>query len=130
MGVLRYTQDGSTGASDGEEISDQWRSESDEASGEAAPHTHTHTHTHSGAHQCEWGQTGQFGRQKEPSIIGSTSSDRPEPTERRTAHPQMVDVDASQSEGFRRTKSRQYNKDPHVADYESAEEVMALFLNG
>lgn len=73
-------------------------------------------HTHSGAHQCEWGQTGQFGRQKEPSIIGSTSSDRPEPTERWTAHPQMVDVDASQSEGFRRTKSRQYNKDPHVAD--------------
>lgn len=43
MGVLRYTQDGSTGASDGEEISDQWRAESDEASGEAAPHTHTHT---------------------------------------------------------------------------------------
>lgn len=38
-GVLRYTQGGSTGASDGEGISDQWRAESDESSGEATPHT-------------------------------------------------------------------------------------------
>lgn len=42
-GVQRYTQDGSTGASDGESrFSDQWGAVSD-GSGEAATHTHTHT---------------------------------------------------------------------------------------
>lgn len=61
------------------------------------------------------------------------SSDQPvereRERERRAAPPRMVDVDASRPEGCGRAKSNHYNKDPRVADYESAEEVMELFLN-
>lgn len=65
------------------------------------------------------------------------SSDKPvereRERERRAASTRMVDVDAPGAEIFGGTtpskSSVPYNPDPRVADYESAEEVMELFLN-
>ena len=136
-GVERYTQDGSTGVSDGDGFFDQWRAESDAESGEAAS-THTHTHTHTTARpQCELERTGRSGQQNGHSLIGSISSDgtveRERERERRAAPPRMVDVDAPGAEIFGGTTPSKspvpYNPDPRVADDESAEEVMELFLN-
>ena len=152
----RYTQDGSTGASDGDEFSDQWGAESDGGNGEAVPHTHTHTHTQRTGSGERGKPTGKRnGQQNFDSSFGS-NTDEQSARERETGFgsstggcgctgrskigPSQVQESGRNNDGILamampekssrlRTKTNSYNSDPKVADYASAEEVMEIFLN-
>ena len=100
------------------------------------PHTHTHTHTQRRDRNASWnGRDGLDSRTDIRSLdrFPVTGQSRERERERRAAPPRMVDVDAPGAEIFGGTTPSKspvpYNPDPRVADDESAEEVMELFLN-
>ena len=101
-----------------------------------------HTQTHNGATPMRVGTDGTVARERRAGFysnggygctglrrIGETRTHSKE----RADATSMVDVDAPGAEIFGGTKPSKspvpYNPDPRVADYESAEEVMELFLN-